>query len=107
MTKISGKEGFTDKNNSLNYCIEKRLFLHFLELNNQREKFVVDQALTQKGIQKILDCDIGYLSRLLKQNEIQGFIFRRKVHVYDGNKKQYAFFLTDKGNKLALEFIQR
>ena len=50
-----------------------------------------------EGIQKILNCGIGYVSYLLKKNEDRELIFRRKVKVKNKKRRQLGFFLTTNG----------
>jgi DNA-binding MarR family transcriptional regulator len=60
--------------------------------------------VTQKGIQSALDCDLGYLSRLLKKNQKKGYIRREKVRSKDKFRILNGFFLTQRGEKVALKF---
>jgi CRP-like cAMP-binding protein len=85
------------KERDLTSTIEERLFVHLMNFNDQRDKYVVSVLLTQKGICGYFECSVSHISRVLKQNEIQGFIYRKKVHIKDEKIKQYAFFLTEEG----------
>ena len=57
--------------------------------------------ITLGGIKKELDCDLGFLSRLMKKNEIDGLIFRIKVKIINKKRRQNVYFLTPKGMELA------
>jgi DNA-binding MarR family transcriptional regulator len=81
---------------------EQLLFLHLLLHNNQRDQFVVNDLITEKGIQNCLDCTLGLISRLLSENEKKGYIFRTKSKIIENRRKQNVFFLTDEGLKKAM-----
>ena len=59
--------------------------------------------ITQKGIKKVLDCDIGYISRLLKKNRKKGYITCKKKKIERKLRTQNAYFLTYKGERRALK----
>ena len=79
------------------------MFLHLLEINHYREKYVVDSSLTESGICEILNCTQSHVSRLLKQNEEEGNIFRKKARIEGNKRKLCVFFLTEKGMKIGKE----
>ena len=66
-------------------------------MNSEKGKYSVTKELTQNGIQNIIDVDLSHVSRVLKRNEELGLIERKKIRINNGSRKQYAFFLTDKG----------
>jgi DNA-binding PadR family transcriptional regulator len=59
--------------------------------------------ITEQGIKSSLDCDLSLVSRLLKKNEKKGYLSRELMKVENKKRKQNAFFLTEKGEKVALE----
>lgn len=85
---------------------EELLFIHLLENNHHRNRYVVSELITEKGIRMALECDISLISRLLKKNEQQGYIYRLLSKVENKKRKQNAFFLTEKGLDLASEIYK-
>lgn len=75
--------------------------------NHLKDKFVVKEAITQQGIQFVLDCDISLVSRLLKKNENNGYIYRSLLKIENKKRKQYAYFLTSTGLNFAWELQNR
>lgn len=67
---------------------------------------VVPESLTLQGISNKINCTIALASRILIQGENDGYIYRTKSKVINGKRKQYTFFLTDKGIKLAKEILE-
>ncbi|PWI48713.1 hypothetical protein CEE45_05750 [Candidatus Heimdallarchaeota archaeon B3_Heim] len=47
---------------------EELLFLHLLNYRHNHDDYAVTDMVTQEKISSALDCDIGYVSRLLKKN---------------------------------------
>jgi len=82
--------------------IEDLFFLHLLENHNQG-KYIVTEAITEKGIQKKLNCDIGLISRIIKKNEEEGYIYRKIMKIENKKRKQNAIFLSDEGIERAKE----
>jgi predicted transcriptional regulator len=64
---------------------------------------MVPELLTEEGIKHNLECDLGFLSRLLNENEKKGYIFRKKVKIKNKKRRQNGFFLTQKGLQLSRE----
>ena len=60
---------------------EELLFLHLLNFKYNREDYVVSDMITERGIQAAIECDLSYVSRLLKKNEKKGFIHREKLRI--------------------------
>jgi len=84
---------------------EDLLFLHLFNHNDNVNEYIADYSQTEKGIKDALECDLGYISRLIKQNEKNGLIYRRKMRIKEESRKMDAFFLTGEGKKLAKELI--
>lgn len=82
---------------------EELLFLHLLNFKYNHEDYVVSDMVTESGIQGAIDCDLGYISRLLKKNEKKGFIRREKLRIKNKYHIQNAFFLTIRGERRALK----
>ncbi len=80
--------------------IENLIFLHLLD-NNDQSKYIVNELITEKGIQKELDCSLSYVSRILKKLEEEGYVYRRLMRIENKKQKQKAVYLTDEGLKLA------
>jgi DNA-binding PadR family transcriptional regulator len=91
----------SSKNSKYNLTIEDNILLHLLENNFDQDEYIVLDSITEKGIQSSINCGLGYISRILKKNEEQGYIFRKLMRIENGKRKQYAFFLTKEGLKLA------
>lgn len=89
-------------NNRKKLSIENLLFLHLFENHNQG-KYIATEAITEKGIQKKLNCDIGLISRILKKNEEEGYIYRKMMIIENSKRKQNAFYLSDEGTERAEE----
>jgi hypothetical protein len=83
--------------------IECRIFLHLLEKNSFKDKMIVPDELTERGISNSLNCTLGWISRILKKNEEEGIIFRTKSKIVKNKKKQNVFFLTENGVGIAKE----
>lgn len=86
-----------------NLSKEDSLFLHLLKYNHFVDKCLISEVLTELGISNALNCDRSYISRLIKLNENKGNILRKSSRIMDNYRKQYAFFLTEKGLKIASE----
>ena len=82
---------------------EELLFLHLLKYNHQVDRTLVTELLTEQGISNTLNCNRSYISRLIKTNEEDGNIIRKSSRIMDKHRKQNAFFLTEKGLKIASE----
>jgi DNA-binding MarR family transcriptional regulator len=61
----------------------------------------------KEGIRIALDCDLSLISRLLKKNEKEGYIYRMLMKIKNKKRKQNAFFLTEKGLNLAEELHEK
>jgi len=82
---------------------EDLLFLHLLNCNKYKNAYIAPEYLTQMGIKKEINCDLGFLSRILKENEVKGHIYRKKSKIVKKKKKQYVFYLSLSGLELARE----
>ena len=71
--------------------------------NHQRDHFIVTKSITMQGICDIINCDLGYLSRILKKNESDGLLFSTKLNIKGENRKHKVYFLTEKGIKCSKE----
>ena len=91
-----------EKNNLENLTVEEKLLLHLLDYKDQQNKYAVSELITEEGIQRALGCDLSLISRLLMKNENEGYTYRKLLKIKNKKRKQYAFFLTDKGIELAL-----
>ena len=78
------------------------LFLYLLNYNYLRDNYIVPDIITEQGIQKSLNCDLGLISRILNKNEKKGYITRSLLKISNKKRKQYAFFLTKEGLDFAL-----
>lgn len=83
--------------------MEELLFLHLAKFKHQRDDYVVTELLTEQGIQSILNCNLGTVSRILQKNEEKGLIYRTKLKIENKKRKQAVFFLTKKGQRFALK----
>ncbi len=79
------------------------MFLHLLNCNKYENAYIVPEHLTQMGIKKEINCDLGFLSRILKENVEKGYIYRKKSKVENQKKKLFVYFLTTNGLKIARE----
>lgn len=82
---------------------DQLLLLHLLKFNHQQNEIIVSELITEQGIKRTLNCTLGLVSRLLKKNEEEGYIYRTKSKIINGKMKQNVFFLTDEGLKRAME----
>ncbi len=82
---------------------EAELFLHLSGYNYNPANYVFSEMVTMKGIQSVLKCDLGYISRLLKKNRKKGYIRSEKVKVENKLRIQNGYFLTQRGEKVALK----
>jgi len=73
------------------------LFLHLFSCKKYENQYVVPDITTQEGIRHEIECNLGFLSRIIIRNEKEGFIYRKKSKVLYKKRKQNAFFLTPKG----------
>lgn len=94
-----------EKNSNLTK--EELLFLHLFRYNNQKENHVVSSQLTQHGIQNCIECDGSFVSRLLKKNEENGYIYHHLSIIEYKKRKQFVYFLTGQGINLAKELKRR
>jgi DNA-binding MarR family transcriptional regulator len=101
---IGGEFINTVNNHKRNLTYEKFLFLHLLRNNYIKDNYIVPESITEKGIQKVLNCNLGHISRILKKNEKKGNIYRKLLRIEYRKRKQFAFFLTPKGIKVAEKF---
>ena len=83
--------------------MEELILLHLLEYNHLKGDFVVPESLTEKGLQRILNCNLGHICRTLKKNENKGYLYRTLMHVENKKRKLFVFFLTPKEIKVAEE----
>jgi hypothetical protein len=91
--KLYGCENIsTDIDNAQNLNKEELLFLHLLDFHHFKEHFIVPDVITEQGIHKVIQCDLGHLSRLLTKNEKKGNIFRELLKIENKKRKQNAFF---------------
>ena len=99
---ISSSHSKKEKN-KIELTFGQKLLLDLLKYNREKDSYVVSENVTFIGIQKELGCNSGYLSRLIKNFEIEGLIIRLKKIIKTKKRKQCAFFLSDSGIKVALE----
>jgi DNA-binding MarR family transcriptional regulator len=99
-----GKISITN-NTFENFTKEELLFVYLLKYNFLRDNYVVTELITEKGIQSALKCDLGHISRLLKKNEENGLVYRTLSKIKNRKRKQFAFFLTEEGKKVASELM--
>ena len=90
------------KDNGDNLTKEELLFLHLLDYKDNDE-YIVSDMVTIQGIHSVLKCDLGYITRLLKRNRKKGYIKKKKVKVKNKLRIQNGFFLTERGEKVALK----
>jgi DNA-binding MarR family transcriptional regulator len=90
-------------NNTSDLTKEELVLLYLLENNNNGncDDYIAPETATAQGIQKAVKCNSGYLSRILRKFENDGYIRRSKSKIAKKKRKQYAFYLTDKGEKFA------
>ena len=79
--------------------------MHLYEDDHYRNYLVVPESLTLQGISNKLECAISLVSRIVSENEKDGYIYRTKSKIINGKRKQYTFFLTEEGLKLAKEIL--
>jgi site-specific recombinase XerC len=103
ITSIGGKLITTVNNRKNNLSYEKLLFLHLLKNNHNKDCYIVSISLTEKGIQRVLNCNLGHISRILKKNEKKGNMYRSLLRIENEKRKLFAFFLTPEGIKIPEE----
>lgn len=86
---------------------EELLVIYLLNFNRYRDQFIKPEDITQKEIQRELNCNHGYLSRLLKESEKKGIVLKQKSRINNKERIQYVYFLTEKGIKYASELNQK
>lgn len=84
---------------------EELILVHLLINNHDQDDYIVKESITEQGIQREVNCDLSYISRLLKDNERNGYLYRKKLNINTKKRKQNAFFLTEKGKKIAKDII--
>lgn len=89
------------KKNKKNLTNENLILLNLLKNYHYRDKFIAPESVTQKGIKKIVNCDLSVISRILKKNVESGFIYRKKMKIENVRQIKNAYFLSDKGFKLS------
>ena len=83
--------------------MEQKVLLHLLQNNSLKDHNIVPDMITEQGICDTLGCTLGLISRILKENESNGFIYRTKSKFVLNRKRQNVFFLTENGLRIALE----
>jgi len=68
------------------FTIEEKIFLFLLDNNYLKEHHVIPEFLTEKGIQKVLNCDLGFISRILRKNEKDELIERKLLWIKNKNR---------------------
>jgi DNA-binding MarR family transcriptional regulator len=100
---IGGELITTVNNSKKNLTYEVSLFIHLLENDSNKYDQIVPESITEEGIQRVLNCDLGHISRILKKNEKKGYLYRKVLRVENKNRKLCAFFLTQEGIEIAKE----
>lgn len=81
----------------------ERLMLHLLEMDGYREEPEVPLGGSQEGIANRLGTQVHNASRALSVLESDGLVMDRLAHIRGAQKRRRAYFLTDKGHKVANE----
>ena len=81
----------------------ERLLLHLLELDDHREEPEVPLGASQEGIASCLGTQVHNASRALSVLESEGLVMDRLAHIRGAPKRRRAYFLTEKGHKVANE----
>ena len=89
--------------NKINMTKREQLFLYLLKHNYERNKYIVSKSVTEQGIQMEFGWDLSIISRLLKENENEEYIYRKLLKIENMNRRMNGFFLTDSGLEFALE----
>jgi tetratricopeptide (TPR) repeat protein/DNA-binding MarR family transcriptional regulator len=81
----------------------ERLLLNLLELDRYRDSAEVPMALSQEGLAKVLRTQVHNISRALSSLEADGLVTDRLAHVRGAPRRRRAYFLTEKGRRMAEE----
>ena len=93
-------------NNKEKLTKEDLLLIHLLNYNYHRDRYVVTELITEQGIQSVIACDLSLISRLLSKNEKKEYIYRKLLKIKNKKRKMCAFFLTERGEKIAKELTK-
>ncbi len=79
----------------------ERLMLHLLEMDGHRAEPEVPLGASQEGIANRLGTQVHNVSRALSVLESDGVVMDRLAHIRGAPKRRRAYFLTEKGHKVA------
>jgi len=81
--------------------LNERLMLHLFELERHRDDADVPMGASQEGISLRLGTQVHNVSRALAALQDEGIVSGRLAHIRGAPKRRRAYFLTDKGLKVA------
>ena len=99
---IGGGKIIHDCCNLKKFTKEQLLYLHLSDYYSQRDKPIVSELITEKGIQSVINCNLSHISRILKKNIEEENIYCKLSQIENSNRKQKAFFLSEEGLRIAL-----
>ena len=92
-----------NSNNLKNLTFEERILLYLLDYNYQPGNYLTSESVSFQGIKEAMNCDLGYLSRIIRSAEKKRYILRKMMKIPSKKRKHNVFFLTKKGRRIALE----
>ncbi len=86
---------------------EDRILLYLSDFRNTEERFVLPQALTQKGIAFAAGVQRKHLSRYLDEMVRDGLLVETKAHIEGEKQRMLAYYLAPRGWERAMGIKQR
>jgi len=86
---------------------EDRILLYLSDFRNTEERYVLPQALTQKGIAFAAGVQRKHLSRYLDEMVRDGFLVETKAHIEGEKQRMLAYYLAPRGWERAMGIKER
>src|SRR6266699_2556092 len=86
---------------------EDRILLYFSDFQNMEERYVLPQALTQKGIAFAAGVQRKHLSRYLDKMVRDGLLVETKAHIEGEKQRMLAYYLAPRGWERAMGIKER
>src|SRR6266516_1458740 len=86
---------------------EDRILLYLSDFRNTEERYVLPQALTQKGIAFAAGVQRKHLSRYLDEMVRDGLLVETKAHIEGEKQRMLAYYLAPRGWERAMGIKER
>jgi len=86
---------------------EDRILLYLSDFRNMEERYVMPQALSQKGIAFAAGVQRKHLSRYLDEMVRDGFLVETKAHIEGEKQRMLAYYLAPRGWERAMGIKER